>query len=71
MLSLKAFASFYHYYLINYSTDPIKSNPIRKIGLNCIFIFETFNHVLTEITINTNDKQGISEKAGHKSVDSL
>ena len=65
---------FYAFLITDMSsiTQPIQSNlsPFERLDLNCIFIFETFNHTLTETTINTNDKQGNSEKAGHKSVDS-
>ena len=49
----------------------LKLIPFERLDMNYIFIFETFNHILTETTINTNGKQGNSEKAGHKSVDSL
>ena len=66
---------FYAFMITDISsiTRPIQLKLISfdRSDLNYIFIFETFNRILSETTINTNGKQGNSEKAGHKSVDSL
>ena len=48
-------------YLINYSTDHITTEPIRKIESELYIHILNFNHILTEITIKTNDRQGNSE----------
>ena len=45
-------------YLINYSTDHITTEPIRKINLKSSIRHFNFNNILTPITIKTNGKQG-------------
>ena len=66
---------FQTFLITNFSliTQPIQlqSSPFEKLDLNYIFIFEIFNYIVTETPTNTNGTQGNSEKAGHKSVDSL
>ena len=51
-------------------TQPIQLKPrlFERLDLNYIFIFKVLNHILTEITRDTNGRQGNSEKAEHKLV---
>ena len=48
-------------YLINYSIDHITNKPIRKIDLELSIHLFNFNHLLTEINIKINGRQGNSE----------
>ena len=52
-------------YLMNCSTDPIKTKPIREIESELYIYILNFKHILTETTIKTNGKQGDLGKGGH------
>ena len=62
--------AFYAFLITDISsiTQPIqlKPSPFERQDLNYTFIFESFNHILTKTTINTNGRQGNSKKAYSK-----